>query len=484
MNIALFNVSGRLSSDGSRLISALLKRAGHRVKTIFLARPEPIEYGLDELERLDEIVRSVDLVMVAVYSSYAFRAVQITEFVHTRYPGMKVIWGGPHCISAPELALRYADAVCFSEGDEAVLQLLEKMDAGLDFIDTPNMAFNHNGTRIINEVLPPFDDLDSLPFSDYNLDDQFLLDNDLFPMTKEILKGRVAGYPYYIPILFVVTLRGCPHQCTYCNNCRYTKLFGYNKIRFQSVDRVIDELIHILGLLDFIQFVGIADDDFLIRSQKSLEEFAEKYKKEIGLPFGIGFSANTYNQEKIETLLDGGLKTVQMGVQSGSQRVNDKIYDRKIKISKTKRIIKEIQPYRQNQKLDVLVDFIIDNPYETKDDIIQTYDYILAMPESIKINLFFLSFFPGTPIYDRALQDGIIKPYDEKTARFYTRSQIQYQPNYETFLILLIRFLRQRVRWGRYVPILLLKKAGTRPFRILASLLPSSLFVSLSRKIQ
>jgi hypothetical protein len=66
MNIALFNVSGRLSSDGSRLISALLNRAGHSVKTIFLARPEPIEYGLDELERLDEIVRGVDLVMVAV----------------------------------------------------------------------------------------------------------------------------------------------------------------------------------------------------------------------------------------------------------------------------------------------------------------------------------------------------------------------------------------------------------------------------------
>jgi len=83
------------------------------VKSVFLARSEPHAYGEEELEPLIEILKPSDLVMIGVYSSYAIRAVQVTAFVRKRYPGMKVIWGGPHCISVPELGLRYADGICF-----------------------------------------------------------------------------------------------------------------------------------------------------------------------------------------------------------------------------------------------------------------------------------------------------------------------------------------------------------------------------------
>ena len=228
MNIVLINVSGRQSSDGSRLISALLKRAGHLVKSVFLSRPEPLDYKPEELEPLDEILIEANLVMVAVYSSYAVRAVQVTQYIHKKFPGMKVIWGGPHCISVPELGLRYADGICFSEGDQAVVDFADRLEAGSDYLHTPNMAFNVNGSHLVNEVLPPFADLDSLPYYDYDLDDQFLLDQGLFRMTKEMLRERIAGYPYNVPVLYFITSRGCPHSCSYCNNTRYIKLFGRN----------------------------------------------------------------------------------------------------------------------------------------------------------------------------------------------------------------------------------------------------------------
>ena len=103
---------------------------------------------------------------------------------------MKVIWGGPHCISMPELSLRFADGVCFSEGDQVVVDLVNKMEKGEDYINTPNMAFNDKGSYVVNDVLPPFSDLDSLPYCDYNLDNQFLLDRRLSKMTKEKVKER------------------------------------------------------------------------------------------------------------------------------------------------------------------------------------------------------------------------------------------------------------------------------------------------------
>src|SRR6185369_3690887 len=122
-----------------------------------------------------------------------------TEFIHDEYPGLKVIWGGPHCISVPELCLLHADGICFSEGDRAVIELVNKLANGQDYSDTPNMAFNINSAKVINQALPPFADLDGLPYYDYELKDQFLLDQGIVPVTRDIIRKRHANYPYSRP---------------------------------------------------------------------------------------------------------------------------------------------------------------------------------------------------------------------------------------------------------------------------------------------
>ena len=217
--------------------------------------------------------------MLAVYSNYFGRAIKISNFVHEKFPGLKVVWGGPHCIASPELSLKYADAVCFSEGDEAVLQLVNRIAAGEDYFDIPNMAFKGNGSPVINRVLPAFSDLDSLPFYDYTFDNQFLLDGELQPLTTDMVKGLTKQYPFYVPTAYFLTSRGCPHECSYCNNCKYVAMFGKNIIRFYSVDRVIDEIKNTLNTLPFIEFIVFGDDDFLARPQKQLEAFAARYRK-------------------------------------------------------------------------------------------------------------------------------------------------------------------------------------------------------------
>ena len=484
MKITLINVSGRLSSDGSRLISSLLKRAGHKVRCVFMARPEPLTYTLDELDLLDGLFKDTDLVMVAVYSSYAMRAAQVTEYVHRKYPGMKVIWGGPHCISAIGLSLVHADGVCFSEGDIAVVEFVRRMEEGAEYWKTPNMAFRMNGEEIRNPILPQFSDLDSLPYYDYDLEDHYLLDRGLFHMSKEILKQRLAGYPYYIPILWYLTSRGCPHRCTYCNNCRYVAMFGTNTMRYMSVERIVEELESLLGRFDFFRLIGFGDDDFFMRSHAEIEHFAEMYKERIGLPFGVNVSAKTYSKEKLEALLKAGHRAVQMGVQSASQRVLDEVYERKIGVSRAKAVISAIAPYQRTHKLDFFLDFIIDNPYETRDDIIKTYFFLTELPPQVTINIFFLAFFPGTPLYDRALRDGIIEPFSERGFRFYTRSRLQYQTNYETFLILFLRYLRRNHKWSRDAPKSVLRVLGTRAVRTVASIVPGPVYASLSRHVQ
>ena len=482
MEITLINVSGRLACDGSRLISSLLKRAGHKIQNIYLARPEP-EYRLSELEVLEEILKTTDLVMIAVYSNYFGRAIRITDFIHQRFPGVKVVWGGPHCIATPELSLKYADVVCFSEGDEAVLQLVDRLDRGADYSDIPNMAFRVNESYVINEVLPPFSDLDSLPYYDYSFENQFLLDVELQPLTPNRIKSLTEQYPFYVPTIYFLTSRGCPHECSYCNNCRYVSMFGKNVIRFYSVDRVIDEINHTLKTLPFIEFVVFGDDDFFARPKEQIEAFAVRYEKEIGIPFGVAASTRTFTKEKMEILLDHGLKAFNIGVQSGSQRVIDEVYNRRISLSKTRDVIKELAPYSETRSLVTIVDFIIDNPYETRDDIIKTYNYLLDLPPRLKPNLFYLSIFPGTPIYRRAIRDGFIKESDVEISRSYTRSSVRYQRNYETFLVLLLRTARLHPKLKK-IPRFLFRLLGSIPLRKLSSLIPEFVYQKASNALQ
>ncbi|MBI5440073.1 MAG: B12-binding domain-containing radical SAM protein [Deltaproteobacteria bacterium] len=475
MRICLVNVTDTMSSDGSRLIAALLKREGHSVKTVFFAKGD---YTAQQIAQLDSVLERVDLVMVAVYSLFAQRAVQVTRFVRERYPGLKVVWGGPHCISAPDLSLRHADGVCFAEGDRAVVELVRKMEAGEDYTDVPNMSFMIDGRKRTNAALPPSEDLDRLPFPDHELEDQFVLGDRLVPVTEDVLREHYTEYLSKSPTYFVLTSLGCPHSCSYCNNVRYELLHGKTKIRFRSIENVILELEHVLPKFPFFESISFGDDDFLTRSEENIRQFAAEYKKRIGLPFFVTFSANTFTKKKLDILLEAGLRQVQMGVQSGSQRVLEAVFNRKIKLEKTKEVVRQLTPYLEEGKLRLWLDFIVDNPYETPDDVLATYQYLIQLPPTANVRLFKLQFFPGTPLYERAVADGYIEPYQERPLLGFGSNEIEYQLNYPMLLLAFYGLLTRREIANR-VPRRLLAFLGCRTMHWAGALLPSSAYRGL-----
>jgi len=159
------------------------------------------------------------------------------------------------------------------------------------------------------------------------------------------------------------------------------------------------------------------------------------------------------------------------------------VYNRNISLAQTSRVIKEIAPYSETRDLIIIVDFIIDNPYETRDDIMLTYNYLLDLPPHFKPNLFFLSLYPGTPIYDRAKKDGLIKEFDEEIFRSYTRSAVRYQKNYEIFLVLLLRMAKLHPKLQK-IPRWVFRLLGSKPVRQLASLFPDSIYEKGANALQ
>ncbi len=465
-----------LVHTGSGLIASILRKEGHTVRSVFLIKSEIYFDGKDDVSLLKELLKDTDVVMFSVYSPFLLRLIRVTEFIRETYPWLKIIWGGPHCVSAPELSLKYADGVCFAEGDHVVADLVDKLEKGIEAPDTPNMAFNRIGKMVKNDILPPTSDLDFLPFPDYDLDNDFVLDKDLRPLTMETLRGYTPNLPLPYKSFFTITSRGCPHLCSYCNNIRYFQLHGKNSLRFRSVDHVMAELEHMTRKYDFYEIMALVDDDFLARPQKDLEEFARKYKTKINLPFVINISANTYQDKKVEILLDSGLKLVNMGVQSGSQRVIDDVFKRQVNVGKTKEALNRMKPYEKKNNLKIMLDFIIDNPYETTKDIMETYGYIVDLPPGIIVNMYLLSLYPGSPLYDRAINDGFLQPFDEKSFRSFllfhkNRVRIRYQNNFETFLVMVAHF-----GWVRRLPKSFFRVIGATGFRRLASLIPMPVY--------
>ena len=98
-----------------------------------------------------------------------------------------------------------------------------------------------------------------------------------------------------------ISARGCPYKCTYCFNKQYNDNYkGKGQIlRVRSPQLVVDEIERVKNKypLDTVTFT---DDIFTLRPSGWIVEFADLYKKRIGLPFNITARASSVKKEEIE----------------------------------------------------------------------------------------------------------------------------------------------------------------------------------------
>jgi radical SAM superfamily enzyme YgiQ (UPF0313 family) len=163
-----------------------------------------------------------------------------------------------------------------------------------------------------NSVRPAVDDLDALPLPDRAL----LFGKDAFV--------RQSGIKHFI------TSRGCPYDCTYCFNHALAELYrGKGKrLRQLSVDRVIEEVRWVKARYP-MQFVVFLDDLFIVYVDW-LEELAERFPREVGLPFFCNVRANLVTSEKIDLLKRAGCVSVGMGLETGNPEMRNRLLKRNL----------------------------------------------------------------------------------------------------------------------------------------------------------
>ncbi|MBU1625804.1 B12-binding domain-containing radical SAM protein [bacterium] len=442
MQTALIAPYSDISAIGVRVLSSILKNQGHAVRMILLPyQVSEIEYTPDFVFRYDqstldhvyELVKDCKVIGISLMTNYLEHAVDLTEYLRKRKVMGIIIWGGIHPTLSPEDCLGFTDGICLGEADEAFPELLTLLETGKNISKIKNFYFRANGKIIRNELRSPVQDLDKLPFQDYNLYDDWVLnsrENRLDRMTPEILEKYLTrgsatkkrGLLFYQTI----TSRGCPYKCAFCCWSKIKEIQpDCKKLRRRSPANVISELEGVLKKYPFFKEITFSDDSFFGSPIKYIREFSDLYKKKINLPFQCLAGPTTITEEKMAAFVDAGMKNIQIGMQTASERILN-LYNRPTTVEKMKETTRIVHKYIPKIHPPIY-DFILDNPYEKKEEIIETLRFIQGITQPFFLQIFSIVFFPGTKLYEMAVKDKLIKdPIKDIIHKQYNLREINY----------------------------------------------------------
>jgi len=435
MKILLVSPYSDIASIGLRIIASCLLRLKHEVSMVFLPNTPKEEVDFHDNEhvyppevssRLSEIAAQHDVVGITVMTNYVHRAGLITDIVRSKGSPI-VVWGGIHPTIRPMECLRWADFVVMGEGEDTFCELVTSLETGKDATSICNIGTMLKSEFIRNSPRPLVQDLDNLPFPDYGPENHYVWDREaggLVQMTITLLEKHLALGPISTiknTITYqTLATRGCPHRCAYCCNDVLQEMYmGQKHLRRRSDENVLTELREARKKYPFLSGVGFSDDSFFVASNESISRFAQAYKEQINLPFFCLGSPVTITETKMEVLLQAGMYGLQMGVQTGSRYIQD-VYHRDISNEKVLEAVNLLHKFK-DRMVPPSYDFIIDSPWESSNDLIETLQLIRQFPRPYRLQLFSLVIFPGTALYKRAEQEGLLDIHGEPKLEYHDR---------------------------------------------------------------
>ncbi|HON55411.1 MAG TPA: radical SAM protein [bacterium] len=246
------------------------------------------------------------------------RGVKLLNAANINYEktGIYIIAGGIKPSIEPEKVLNdgITNIVCIGEGEFAYLDLANAITEKKDITKIKNLWVKQNNKIYKNDLRPLIENLDDLPFADFDLFD----DKSFYrPYHGQIARG----------VDYELT-RGCINQCYYCVGPRLRKLYNDKNFRREkSIERIIKEIAYLKEKykLDIIRY---QDELFLGMEIPKLKKLAKEYRQKVDLPFIIETSVNTLNKDTIECLKEMGCLSVSVGIEHGNEKFRETVLNK------------------------------------------------------------------------------------------------------------------------------------------------------------
>ena len=354
---------------------AAMVRPKHKVFVI-----EPVRENIKK--RMDEI--QPDVIAYSLRTGYHRYYIDLNLQLKKKYKFIS-IFGGPHVTFYPNVINEEGvDTICQGEADEAFAEFVDVLEQGGDINKVKNFWIKTPAGIIKNEKRPLNQNLDSIPFPD----------RKMFNDYEEVRIAKVHSF---------IASRGCPFKCTYCFNDGMSKSYeGQKYVRRRSVDNVIEELKIVKEKYDLK--IAIFEDDTFNLSRKWLKEFCEKFSKLNLKLLPIGVRAELIDEEQVQWLKKANCVSLIFGLESGNEKVRREVLFRNITDKKMIECGRLLRKYG----IGFATENILAIPTSTLDDDIETLALNLKC-KPLYGGAKLMQPYPGTMIYNIAVRMGLFK---------------------------------------------------------------------------
>ncbi len=376
-------VANRMAPIGLISIAAYLEREGHRVHVHDCLGPGAVT-GSDENARII-LSFEPDMVGFSATTSGFTDGYRLASIIKKARPGVIILFGGVH-ISAlgGSLLDRYGDIdyLCIGEGEETLAELA----AGMDPKTIDGLAWRDGGKAITNPPRAHIASLDALPFPAY-----------------EKLPGFPRGYNLplfsYIrtPGATMITSRGCPYQCSYCDRSVFRRGFRYNSAGY------IYEHMKYLRSRFGVRHVNIYDDLFTLNRGRIEELCGALVSRPLGIQFNCAVRVGHADDELLRLLKEAGCLMVSLGIESADQEILER-HKSGVSLDEVRDTVARVR--RRGLRAKGL--FMMGLPGETEESIRATSDFVISL-DLDDMNMAKFTPFPGAPIWNGIENEGTLE---------------------------------------------------------------------------
>ncbi|KPA16306.1 radical SAM domain-containing protein [Candidatus Magnetomorum sp. HK-1] len=369
----IVNIVSYSEPMGVMQLSSILKKHGH---DCFLAVIE----NKDVLKKI-EIVKP-DIIAFSIMSVDVNKMIAINQIIRKKYNIFTIVGGAHPTFDHSFINTPGVDAICVGEGDEAIVEVVNRIENNNSVDGIKNIITKTYNNLKLRDL---YQDLDNLPY----------IDRKLAYEHTELSK---------IPLRSIYTSRGCPFNCTYCFNNKYKVAFkGHGSYRRRrSVDSIIEELVNLIAQYK-TEFIRISDDVFLLKTDQWLEDFSQKWKKYMNLPFYCLLRPELIDYEMISLLKNAGCNSVHLAIESGNDIIRNKVMKRKV----TKQQIIKAHELCHKFNIRTLTPGIIGMPLTKMEHEFETIDLMIKCKPSLPGFSIFMPF-PGTSLGNYCVENNLL----------------------------------------------------------------------------
>ena len=325
------------------------------------------------------IATNTPLVGFTVYNSSMYLSMELARLLKKRRPELKIIFGGPHVsrflaglwvIKDPAV-----DAVAQGEGELTLIDVIERVKAGRPLPDCPGLLVRANDQVVDTGDRELLKDLNQVPapdFADYAFE--------------------LYRTPTRLPLM---SSRGCPNRCIFCNERPFWKTF-----RYRTAENVFAEIQAQLARYPFINFLDFQDRlvNGMIRELDRLADLIIESGLKVNWS-GQAAIRKEMTRELMIKLKRSGCVCLAYGLETPSSSLMLKIG----KVLASGADANAIAEAHGKTGLGVTYNFMFGLPGETEEDAFEAHEFLRRNKKyglAVNPSSHFCGFAPGTLAYE------------------------------------------------------------------------------------